>query len=233
MTIFKLLLKYMSWLAFAVGLVWSGKLSFADPKETPEQVIAPTILALSETPDHDLTILTPGTILARLAIGDLSDSALAHGDSLLEEFIGDFGPTTSLKIDISPPDEQENGPSSWTIPVAELAFMPNGTLLKEDNDFLFVAKREIRFDENGTHHLAARFVKNANGKLQSQVFEELAFYLLLGNLKEDVHNFTRLDVRPGIVLLAGIFGVFIHLFLLIIHAIVPWHDALPNLEPEI
>lgn len=226
MATLKLILKITSWICFGVGLVWTNKVSLDDTDEPPPRVMVPAICSLSVQDELTVDVENVGEINAVLALGSMSESMLMRADSWLAEFIEDHGTTKTLRFTLT----GDSNKVTWEYPVHKFSLIADGSLLKDDNSFLYLAQGPIEFKKTGTYQLRAEFV--GEGDPSEEIFDQAEFFLILGDQTEDVQNYERLDPRPGLVLLSGTFGVIIHLFLVLIHFIVPLKDALPEIETE-
>jgi hypothetical protein len=227
MTILKLILKVTSWICFLVGLVWTNKVSLESEDVSPPRVAIPEIISLSALEPHVLEVENPGELKAYISLGSMTESMLMRADTWLAEFKKDFGSTRRLHLAFTA--KERKGPT-WDIEVAKFAFRPGDTLLKKDNSFLHLFQGRFKFDQAGSYDLRAEF--RGQGIPGNEIFEEAEFFLILGAQNEDIQNFVRLDPKPGLLLLGGTFGVFIHFFIVLIHLIVPWREPLPEVETE-
>ncbi len=232
MAIIRLILKVTSWIALAVGLVWSGKVTADDFKETPKAVVAPAIVDLSEALTFTQSIAKAGEVPVWFALGGLSGRALENANLILSDLKSNYG-TSILEVRYGLETSFPAG-HNWQIKVSEMAFSDGGSLFKEENPLLFLGQNTLSFSTPGAYKFDVRFLDPKSSQVNLEdVFEEFDFHLVIGNQTEDIQLFTAEDSYPGLLLLAGMFGVFIHLFLVVIHFIVPLQDAIPMDEIEI
>ena len=228
MFLVKLTLKLVSWIALIGGALWSGALAPDDIPPPLPPVVDSQRLALPLEEDVQLEIRRAGSVDLALAWGGLNDSALLRADQLLEEFKKDYG-ERQCRVDIR--RAKADMPSlQWAVPVSSFAFSSGGHLIQGDASYIFLARTTLSFKESGPCRLGVTFAGPGPGQESLEPFDDLSLFLFLGAPKDETPEYHSRDARPGLLLLGGCFGAFIHLFLLLIHRLIPLREELPLAE---
>lgn len=205
-----------SWITFVVGLVWTGKVTFKSPGGGPP--FETRSLALAPDASVELESAVDGEAEFSLVV----ESPDQYDTEAFALWLDERDAPLRCEIVVSGGAD----PIAWSIDGDELRIV-DSIVLDDDRALLVLAKRRIPAKEGVRYTVTARAVT------EDEFFLEHRPALLTGRKDEAPINLPVRDKRPGLVLLVGAAGAFIHLFGIWIRLVVPWREALPPEEFEV
>ncbi|MCA9322265.1 MAG: hypothetical protein KDB53_16105 [Planctomycetes bacterium] len=199
-----------SWVAFAVGLYLTDKFQSV----SLEGAAPPPLTLQTMRLDAEEALAVTGE-----STGEAEVRIVLHAIDETEAWLA-ANNDRDFRIEL----RDEN--SSVTLATANAAdFGRRGDFNRDDVGFFVAWVDRLPIEEAQEYRLRATLVGTP-----PRAFRGFGARLELGPKSEQVTPKNRKTTRASFVLLAGALGAFIHLFLLFIHLIVPFCDALPPEE---
>lgn len=204
-----------SWLTFLVGLVWTGKLSLAT--DTANVPFPTRSLRLASTEETRLRAAADGRITFRLVIESPDQYDTEEVVLWLDEREAPLRSILSMT--------GGDSATEWVVDGDEFAI--ESSIVTDGQSALLVLAEKTVDVRGGVEY---RLTTRVEG--DDDFFLEHRPAILTGAMKEAEVALPVTDKRPGLVLLCGAVGAFIHLFGIWIRLVVPWREALPPEELE-
>lgn len=205
-----------SWITLVIGLLWTGKLRIAAAEPGPP--FETESLALEESASVVLDAAASGEAEFALVV----ESPDQHDTDAFAAWLDTRTGPLRCEIDV----RGGGKPLAWTIDGDDMR-IADSVYLDDRMALLVLATRRVPVTEGVSYTVTARVATD------DEFFLEHRPTLLTGRLHETPVRLPVRDKRPGLVLLAGAAGVFIHLFGIWIRFMVPWREPLPPEELEI